>query len=336
MHVSSFLFCRIVLYFYRIFVNLRKASEHNMKKYTGPAMLLLTAAIWGLAFVAQSAGMDYVGPFTFNAVRYLLGALVLIPFLLLRRRTHTDDCYRWHNPKLWICGIICGLITGGSSALQQIGLLYTTVGKSGFITALYVVLVPILGLLFGKRVKPLLWLCVGLAVMGLYFLCLSGTAALNIGDLLTLVCSVTYAFHILTVDHYAGQVDGVKVSFIQFLVAALISGVPMLALEHPTLPAITSAWLPLLYTGVLSCGVGYTFQILGQQRTEPTMACLILCLESVFSVLFGWLLLQQGLSLRELCGCALMLCAIALAQVSNDPQGFFSRFGRRRSKRASL
>jgi len=290
-----------------------------MKKYTGPLMLLLTAAIWGLAFVAQSAGMDYVGPFTFNSLRYFLGALVLLPVILIRDRGARDEAQAartsWRNPKLWISGGLCGVIMTVATSLQQIGLLYTTVGKAGFITALYVVLVPLLGLFAGKRIRPLMWLCVALSILGLYLLCLSGRAALNRGDLLVLGCAVTFSFHILTVDRFSPLVDGVKLSFLQFLISGILCAFPMLIWERPSLTGVVSAWLPLLYTGVLSCGVGYTFQILGQQRTEPTVASLIMCMESVFSALFGWLLLSQALSLREASGCALMLCAILLSQL---------------------
>ena len=288
-----------------------------MKKYTGPAMLLLTAMIWGAAFVAQSVGMDYVGPFTFNSARYLLGALVLVPVVLLRDRSpaHRTPETGWRNPKLWQGGILCGVIMAVAASLQQIGLIYTTVGKAGFITTLYVVLVPIVGLFLGKKVRPLIWLCVGLAVIGLYFLCMSGTAALGTGDLFVMGCAVAFTFHILAVDHFSPQVDGVKLSMLQFLVSGLVCAVPAFITETEHLAGLAAAWIPLLYTGILSSGVGYTFQVLGQRRTDPTVASIIMCMESVFSVLFGWLLLRQTLSPRELGGCALMFAAILISQL---------------------
>ena len=288
-----------------------------MKRYSGPLMLLLTAMIWGAAFVAQSVGMDYVGPFTFNSARNFLGAAVLIPFILIgdRRRTEPQPQKSWRNRELWLAGLICGVILAVATSLQQLGLIHTTVGKAGFITTLYVVLVPLLGLFVGKRVRGLMWLCVALAVAGLYFLCMSGSAALGVGDLLVLGCAVVYSFHILAVDHFSPRVDGVKLSFLQFIVSGIISAVPAVALETNHVTGLLEAWIPLLYAGILSCGVGYTLQILGQQRTDPTVASIVMCMESVFSVLFGWLLLHQALSPRELGGCALMLAAILLSQL---------------------
>ena len=288
-----------------------------MKRYSGPLMLLLTAMIWGAAFVAQSVGMDYVGPFTFNSARYFLGAAVLLPVIFIgdHRRAAPDPRMSWGNRQLWLAGLICGVIMAVATSLQQIGIIYTTVGKAGFITALYVVLVPLLGLFAGKRVRGLMWLCVALAVAGLYFLCMSGSAALGLGDLLVLGCAVTFSFHILAVDHFSPLVDGVKLSCLQFLISGVLCALPAAALESNHFSGLLEAWIPLLYTGILSCGVGYTLQILGQQRTDPTVASLVMCMESVFSVLFGWLLLHQALSPRELGGCALMLAAILLSQL---------------------
>lgn len=286
-----------------------------MKKYSGVLMLLLTAMIWGAAFVAQSVGMDYVGPFTFNSARYFLGALVLLPVIFFLDRGKSIEEQGWKNPKLWLAGVLCGTIMAVATSLQQVGLLYTSVGKAGFITTLYVVLVPLVGLFFGKKVRPLVWLCVGMAVVGLYLLCMSGSAEMNVGDLLVLGCAITFTFHILAVDHYSPLVNGVKLSMLQFLVAGIVCAFPALILESGHMAGLAGAWVPLLYTGILSCGVGYTFQILGQRNTDPTVASIIMCMESVFAVLFGWLLLHEHLSLRELCGCALMFAAILIAQL---------------------
>ena len=278
-------------------------------------MLLLTAMIWGAAFVAQSVGMDYVGPFTFNAGRYYLGALVLLPVVLLQRKGKQSADTSWRNPKLWVGGLICGVIMFAATSLQQVGLLYTTVGKAGFITALYVVFVPLAGLFLGKKLRPLVLGCVVMAVVGLYLLCMSGATTLNPGDGLMLGCAAIFTFHILAVDYFSPRVDGVKLSLLQFAVSAVICTLPALVLEENHISGLIAAWIPLLYTGICSCGIGYTFQILGQKRTDPTVASIIMCMESVFSVLFGWLILNQSLSPRELGGCGLMFIAILLSQL---------------------
>lgn len=293
-----------------------------MKKYSGPLMLLLTAAIWGAAFVAQSVGMDYVGPFTFNSVRSLLGGIFLIPCILLLKKlgfVHLPET-KTQRGDLVKGGVVCGILLGVASSLQQIGIAYTTVSKAGFITALYVVIVPIMGLFFHKKVPGLIWGCVGLSVVGLYLLCMSGGASIGTGDIMVFLSAVAFSFHILAIDHFSPKADGVLLSCIQFLTAGVVCGVPMLLFEHPAAAAVAAAWKPILYAGVMSCGVAYTLQVVAQSRTEPTVASLILCMESVFSAVFGWLLLGQALSLRELSGCALMLCAILLANLAGRPK----------------
>ena len=212
-------------------------------------------------------------------------------------------------------GICCGLALFVASNLQQIGIQYTTVGKAGFITALYIVMVPVFGIFLKKRAGIRVWVSVALAVAGLYLLCITDRLALGKGDILVLLCAVVFAVHILVVDHFSAKTDGVRMSCIQFLVCGLLSGVCMLLTEHPEMRLILQAWQPILYAGVFSCGVGYTLQIIGQKGTDPTVASLILSLESVASVLAGWLLLGQRLSVRELGGCALMFAAILLAQM---------------------
>ena len=212
-------------------------------------------------------------------------------------------------------GICCGLALGIASSLQQWGILFTTVGKAGFITAMYIVLVPIFGIFLGKKVRLLIWFCVALAVAGLYFLCMNETFRLNTGDFLVILCAVCFSVHILVIDHFSPKVDGVRLSAIQFLVAGIACGIPMLIWEHPELPGILAASMPLLYAGVMSCGVAYTLQIIAQKNADPTVASLLLSLESVFSVLAGWVILHQSLSIRELFGCVLMFGAIILAQL---------------------
>ena len=292
-----------------------------MKKWLGSGMLLLTAMIWGVAFVAQSVGMDYVEPFTFNFARYIIGDVVLLPFLKLGNsdlpKENTEDktkkkqCLR----RSVIGGIGCGVLLFCASMLQQFGIMYTNVvGKAGFITALYIILVPVLGIFFRKKTKPLLWICVGISVIGLYLLCVSDGYRLELADILLLACALFFAFHIIFIDYISPNTNGVLVSCVQFFVSGLFCMVAMFLFESPSFAGMLKAYVPILYTGVLSCGVAYTFQILGQKYVEPTKASLILCLESVVAVLAGWLLLQQALSIRELLGCIIMFVAIIMAQ----------------------
>ena len=279
-------------------------------------LLVLTALIWGCAFVAQSVGMDYVGPFTFNMVRFLIGAIVLLPVIWFMDRQRKTGAEKGAGQKtLIIGGICCGIALAVASTLQQWGILFTTVGKAGFITAMYIVIVPLLGIFIGKKVRPLIIGCVAIAVVGFYFLCMTESLRLGLGDFLVLLCAIAFSIHILVIDHFSPKVDGVKMSAIQFLTAAIISAVPTLLWEQPVFTEILQAWQPVLYAGVMSCGVAYTLQIIAQKNADPTVASLLLSLESVFSVLAGWVLLGQGLSLKELFGCVLIFCAIILAQL---------------------
>ena len=279
-------------------------------------LLVLTALIWGCAFVAQSVGMDYVGPFTFNMARFLIGAIVLLPVIWFMDRQRKTGAEKGAGQKtLIIGGICCGTALAVASTLQQWGILFTTVGKAGFITAMYIVIVPLLGVFIGKKVRPLIIGCVAIAVVGFYFLCMTESLHLGLGDFLVLLCAIAFSIHILVIDHFSPKVDVVKMSAIQFLTAAIISAVPTLLWEQPVLTEILQAWQPVLYAGVMSCGVAYTLQIIAQKNADPTVASLLLSLESVFSVLAGWVLLGQGLSLKELFGCVLIFCAIILAQL---------------------
>ena len=279
-------------------------------------LLVLTALIWGCAFVAQSVGMDYVGPFTFNMARFLIGAIVLLPMIWFMDRQRKTGAEKGAGQKtLIIGGICCGIALAVASTLQQWGILFTTVGKAGFITAMYIVIVPLLGVFIGKKVRPLIIGCVAIAVVGFYFLCMTESLRLGLGDFLVLLCAIAFSIHILVIDHFSPKVDGVKMSAIQFLTAAIISAVPTLLWEQPVFTEILQAWQPVLYAGVMSCGVAYTLQIIAQKNADPTVASLLLSLESVFSVLAGWVLLGQGLSLKEMFGCVLIFCAIILAQL---------------------
>ncbi len=288
-------------------------------------ILLLTAFIWGVAFVAQSVGMDYVEPFTFNCVRSLIGGVVLVPciFLLDKLNPQRNQEYlaldlsgqKENQKKLIKGGVWCGIVICVASNLQQFGISYTTVGKAGFITALYIVIVPILGLFFRKKCSPAVWIGVVLAVFGLYFLCMTEGFSVQLGDFLVFLCALAFSVHIMVIDHFTQLVDGVKMSCIQFLVCGVISGVCMFLFENPSMSNILAAWQPILYAGVLSCGVAYTLQIVGQKGMNPTVASLILSLESVISVLAGLVLLGQKLSGREVAGCVFMFAAIVLAQL---------------------
>lgn len=288
-------------------------------------LLFLTAAIWGVAFVAQSVGMDYVGPFTFNAVRFLLGGTVLIPVLLWKKKNgnfeKTEENGRGGETSgdgrrtMFVGGICCGCALSIASLLQQLGIQYTTVAKAGFITALYIIIVPILGVFFHKKVRSLVWLAVVLAVFGMYLLCIKGSFSIGKGDVLVLLCAAAFSVHILVVDYFSPKADGVALSCIQFYTSSVICGIGMFLLETPSFQAILSGWIPVLYAGVMSCGVAYTLQIIGQKGMDPTVASLILSLESVVSLIAGWILLGQALNAREICGCILVFAAIILAQL---------------------
>lgn len=282
-------------------------------------ILLLTATIWGVAFVAQSVGMEYIGPFTFNAIRCVLGGLVLIPVILVLKKkkdTGAENQEKEDKKTLWAGGIACGVILCIASNLQQFGIMEASVGKSGFFTALYIVMIPVIGIFIGKRPGIKLWFCVALAVVGMYLLCMKdGSFTIERADIMLLLCALVFSFHILVVDYFSPKVDGVKMSCIQFFVCGVLSAVGMLFTETPDISNIQAAWLPLLYAGLLSCGVGYTLQIVGQKGINPVIASLIMSLESVISALAGWVILGQVLSPKEILGCVLMFVAIIITQI---------------------
>lgn len=282
-------------------------------------ILLLTATIWGVAFVAQSVGMEYIGPFTFNAIRCVLGGLVLIPVILVlkkKKETGAENQEKEDKKTLWAGGIACGVILCIASNLQQFGIMEASVGKSGFFTALYIVMIPVIGIFIGKRPGIKLWFCVALAVVGMYLLCMKdGSFTIERADIMLLLCALAFSFHILVVDYFSPKVDGVKMSCIQFFVYGVLSAVGMLFTETPDISNIQAAWLPLLYAGLLSCGVGYTLQIVGQKGINPVIASLIMSLESVISALAGWVILGQVLSPKEILGCVLMFVAIIITQI---------------------
>lgn len=293
-------------------------------------MLFITAFIWGVAFVAQSVGMNYIEPFTFSCVRSLMGGIVLIPCICILDRwnekngdTTDKKVPMTKNEKrsLITGGLCCGLALCVASNLQQFGVKYTTVGKAGFITALYIVLVPIFGIFLKKKVGAKIWASVVISVIGLYLLCITEKLTISKGDFFVLLCAVVFTIHIMVIDYFSPKVDGVRMSCIQFWVTGILSAIPMILIEKPSVSAILAAAVPLLYAGVMSSGVAYTLQIVAQKDAEPTVASLILSLESVFSVLAGWVVLGQVLSPKEIIGCVLMFGAIILAQLPEQKSG---------------
>lgn len=293
---------------------------NETRQLRGGAMLMLTALIWGTAFVAQSVGMDYLGPCAFTATRNFIGCVALLPVIALASRLRSGAQPEEAAPApgkkaLFGWGAACGLLLGGATLLQQAGMQTASAGKAGFLTALYIVIVPVLGIFLGRRPGLKVWMGVVLALVGAYLLSVKGGAGIASGDLLVIASAVVFSLHILVIDFVPAGVDGVRLSCVQFLVAGVFALVLALFLESFTWRDILSAWVPLLYTGVVSSGVGYTLQILGQRTVNPTVASLILSLESVFAALAGWEILGQALSLRELFGCALVFVAVILAQL---------------------
>ena len=294
----------------------------------GNTLLILTALIWGTAFVFQRQGMDHIEPVTFNAARNVLAAFLIgsLTIFLDRRRIKAgeagpvEEAVRRKNTVTG--GLCCGILLSLSSVVQQIGLVYTAAGKAGFITALYMILVPIFNyLIFGKRSGPVIWIAAAGGTLGLYLLCVSDGFSLTYGDSLVCICAVLFAFHILCADHFVDKGDPVGISAIQFAVAAVTCSIAALIFEHPTWDKIASAAVPILFCGVLSSSVGYTLQIVAQKMTDPSVASLLLSLESVFAVIAGALLLGERMSLREIAGCMIMFAAIILVQLPSVNKG---------------
>ena len=294
------------------------------KKMRANLLLLLTAIIWGSAFVAQDVAADVIEPLTFNAIRMALAALAMLPsvWLMDRKAIRNETGMAWKQldrsgrKTLLIGGVCCGTMLALGSAFQQLGMtMGTGAGKAGFITALYIVLVPLMGLFWRKRVGKAVWLAVCLSVLGLYFLCVQGSFTITAADGVLMLCALCYTGHILVVDHFSHRTECVKLSCLQFAVTSLLCALGAMLTEHPTWEAVQACVFPLVYAGVLSGAVGYTFQTLAQRDAEPTVASLLMSLESVFAVLTGWIILGDALSLRELLGCLLMMGGIVLAQL---------------------
>lgn len=293
-------------------------DEKMKERMQGTLALLSGTFIWGMAFIAQSVGMETIGPFTFQAIRCMLGVifLFLVTFLFDWKIGIKASLQKWKNKKLWTAGIICGIALFAATSLQQVGLVYTAPGKAGFLTAMYIVLVPMLGIFVHRKPGINAVVSVLLALVGLYLLSFTDMSSINIGDILLIGCALAFAIQILLIDRFAPDLDGLRLNCVQALVVSVLS-VPCIFLNRETvvLQTVLDCWLPLGFAGVLSMGVGYSMQIMGQKRLEPTAASLIMSLESVFAVLGGWLILHNTMTPAELAGCALVFAGVVVSQL---------------------
>jgi drug/metabolite transporter (DMT)-like permease len=282
------------------------------------SLLLITAVIWGFAFVAQRAGMEYIGPFTYNGIRFALGSLVLVPFIAWRRKvqkTQENNTSISKPISFWLAGIIAGVVLFGGASLQQVGITQTTAGKAGFITGLYVIIVPIIGIFKQQHAGKALWVGALLAIIGMYLLSITGNFKLSNGDFLVFLSAFLWAVHVQVIDHFSGRVDVLKLAALQFALCAIASICVALITETITLSSILQASIPILYGGILSVGIAYTLQVVAQQKAHPSHSAIILSLETVFAALGGWMILDEHLSARALAGCALMLTGMLIAQL---------------------
>ena len=294
----------------------------------GESLLFLAALIWGVSFVFQKTGMDYVGPMTFGLMRFGIGSLATLPFIFIYDhycKSKGLDVMRFSDKTMLKAGLLTGLANFGLSSLQQIGLVYTTAGKAGFISAMYVAVVPILMLFLRRKIRRFTWFCIAVALVGLYLLCMTGSAGeflhLQLGDGLVLGSSVFSAAEIILIDHYADKVNPMKLSFMQFVIAAILSGVCAFAFETVEVSAIIDCRIPILYTGLLEIGAAYTLQIFGQKTAPPVISTIIMSLESVFAVLSGAIFLHEVMSGREITGCVIMFIALLMIQITDTPKG---------------
>ena len=298
-------------------------NRDTSQQGAGAVLLLITALIWGCAFVAQSVAMDHLGPFTFCAARFLLSGLALVVFLLVRRALGYNEGRGMNIGKKRMRrndgifgGIVCGIFLVLGAVLQQIGIQYTTTGKAGFLTALYIILVPIYSILLGRAPKRKVWAAAAIALFGMYLLCMEERFGLSRGDMFCVFCALAFPLQILSVEIFAQRTDPVFLSCVQFLTVAAITSVMALILEDPDAGALKAALVPLLYAGLMSGAVAYTLQVVGQEKMRnPSAASLIMSLESVFAALAGWIILRQTMTPRKIIGCAVMFAAIILAQI---------------------
>jgi drug/metabolite transporter (DMT)-like permease len=281
-------------------------------------LFLLSATIWGFAFVAQRMGMDHVGPFTFNGVRFFLGAMVLVPFIYINRKNQiqtSDNSHQIHSKRLIIYGSLAGLTIFAGASLQQVGLVYTTAGKAGFITGLYVVIVPIMGLLWGQRTNAGTWSGALMAAAGMYLLSVNEDFSISFGDVLELIGAVLWAGHIHLIGWLSPKTDSLRLAFIQFMVCAAASLMTAAVIETATVAGLAAAALPIIYGGALSVGVAYTLQVVAQRHAHPAHAAILLCLEAVFAAVGGWLILGEVMSGRGMLGCLLMFTGMLVSQL---------------------
>ena len=283
-----------------------------MKERNAAMLLLLTSLIWGLSFVAQSVSSESIGPFTFNSIRFLIGAIVLIPFALPAIRRECRDSGYWKRTLKG--GIICGICLASAAVIQQIGIAESGAGKGGFITSLYIIIVPFLSVVFGKKVEKKTWIAGIVAIAGMYLLCIGDSSGFSRGDIFLLICALFFSFHIMAIDSVGKDVDGVTLSMFQFLTAGIVTLPGMLA-EGPSFSAVLSAWLPIFYAGAFSCGVAYTLQVVGQKYVRPQHAVLLLSLESVWAAVGGALILSERMTGREMAGCLIVFSAVIAAQI---------------------
>lgn len=282
----------------------------------GSLCLLLATFIWGTTFIAQSVGMDHIGPFTFQAVRCALAVIgLLVVIWCFDKKEKKSFLKGWKDKKLWKAGLFCGIPLFLACNLQQVGIVYTTAGKAAFLTAMYIVLVPVLGLFLRRKISIMVPISVVIAVVGLYMLSFAGVSKINFGDILLLLGAMMFAIQILAVDHFAADVDSLRLNCLQAAVCAFGSAIISLLIEEVSISNLLVCWFPLCYAGFLSMGAAYTLQILGQKHVEPAAASLIMSLESVFAVLGGWLLLQETMTQQEAIGCMLMFVAVILSQI---------------------
>ena len=286
------------------------------KQLRGIAALLTATIIWGSAFISQSIGMDHIGPFTFQAVRCALAVIGLMPVIAIMDKLNGRSFIKgWQDKQLWRAGLLCGIPLFIATGFQQVGLVYTSAGKAAFLTAMYIVMVPVLGLFLKRKFSFMIPVSVVLAVAGLYFLSCVGVTQINPGDIVMLFCAVAFAVQILFVDRFAPQVDALRLNCLQALVCSILSGIITIFTENVQLTSLLDCWLPLCYAGFLSMGAAYALQIVGQKHIEPNSASLIMSLESVFAVLSAWVLLGEILSVWEGIGCILMFLAVILSQI---------------------
>ena len=301
-------------------MNNKEKPSTKRQRVISYILLFIGAFIWGSAFIFQKKGMDYIEPLAFNGIRNIMGATALLPFILIADKRKDKEALAKEKEKrktLFKAGIICGICLAAASTVQQYALVYTSTGKVGFITTLYIIFVPLVGIFIGKRFRPVLWLSVLLAIVGFYVLCIKRGEGFSLqsGDWMALACAFLFAFQILSLDRYTPVVSPLKLACVQFYVCGIICCTLMFIFEKPTISAILAAYVPLIYAGLLSTGVAYTFQALAQKHTNPVIASLLMSLESVFCVLTSWVLLGEVMTRRELLGCLIIFIGIIVAQL---------------------